>query len=374
MKNIISVVSLFCVALLTSAQKNTSNTYTINGTLDGTANGDTIILAIARGQNLTPIDTETFRGGKFTFSGNIDGAQVAFLLAIKNGQPIVGSDIVLESGIQEVILHRDPTRHATVSGSPNYYAWRKISQRTQEIYAQQMQLSRALQNPNTDAQTRGKMALAIDSLGKTQTKEIATYIRENHTTKIADMLLEMYYNRLPETESASLLSLLSKQNPTPPGCQRILEAKAQTTRMMNSEVGKQFTDFSLPTPDGKKQKVSDIVKTNKLTLIDFWASWCGPCRAEMPHVKAAYEKYHAKGFEIVGVSLDNNKKSWTDAIRSLGMDWIHVSDLQGWRSSAAALYNVRSIPSCYLVDKNGKIVAKDLRGEQLANTIEQILK
>ena len=124
-------------------------------------------------------------------------------------------------------------------------------------------------------------------------------------------------------------------------------------------------------PDGKVRKLSDL--RGKVVLIDFWASWCGPCRKENPHVRAMYERYHDRGFEVFSVSLDNNKDRWKDAIAKDNLSWPnHVSDLKGWGSAAAKLYGVSSIPSTFLVDKEGRIIAKGLRGEQLTAVLEQI--
>ena len=124
-------------------------------------------------------------------------------------------------------------------------------------------------------------------------------------------------------------------------------------------------------PDGKVRKLSDL--RGKVVLIDFWASWCGPCRKENPHVRAMYERYHDRGFEVFSVSLDNNKDRWKDAIAKDNLSWPnHVSDLKGWGSAAAKLYGVSSIPSTFLVDREGRIIAKGLRGEQLTAVLEQI--
>lgn len=124
-------------------------------------------------------------------------------------------------------------------------------------------------------------------------------------------------------------------------------------------------------PTGKVRKLSDL--RGKVVLIDFWASWCGPCRKENPHVVSLYAKYRDRGFEVFSVSLDKNKASWTDAIAKDHLTWPnHVSDLKGWGSAAAKLYGVNSIPSTFLVDKDGRIIAKGLRGEQLTAVLEQI--
>ncbi|MDW8289051.1 MAG: TlpA disulfide reductase family protein, partial [Flammeovirgaceae bacterium] len=111
----------------------------------------------------------------------------------------------------------------------------------------------------------------------------------------------------------------------------------------------------------------------KVVLIDFWASWCGPCRRENPNVVKLYEKYKHKGFEIYGVSLDRDRKAWIEAIKEDGLPWIHVSDLKFWQSEAAKLYNISAIPTTVLLDKEGKIIAKNLRGKALEEAIEKVL-
>ena len=109
-------------------------------------------------------------------------------------------------------------------------------------------------------------------------------------------------------------------------------------------------------------------------LIDFWASWCGPCRMEMPNVKENYEKYQAKGFDVVGLSFDNKADAWKKAINEMGLNWIHLSDLKGWRSIAAQTYGIQGIPASLLVNPIGIIVARDLRGEALGKKLAEIFK
>ncbi len=136
------------------------------------------------------------------------------------------------------------------------------------------------------------------------------------------------------------------------------------------ETGAMAPEVSLPTPDGNVVTLSSL--RGKYVLLDFWASWCGPCRGENPNVVAAYKKYKDKNFTVYGVSLDNNKEKWVDAIKEDGLTWTHVSDLKGWSSVAAVTYSIQSIPSNVLIGPDGKIIARNLRGVQLDEMLAQV--
>lgn len=145
----------------------------------------------------------------------------------------------------------------------------------------------------------------------------------------------------------------------------------QMTKKM-AIIGTQFKDLEMNDTEGKPHKLSEYCGKGNYVLIDFWASWCGPCRGEMPNVKANYEKYHGKGFEIVGLSFDNKEDAWKKGIEDLGMTWINLSDLKGWQSAASSLYNIKAIPSSLLIDPQGKVIALDLRGEKLGEKLKEI--
>lgn len=137
---------------------------------------------------------------------------------------------------------------------------------------------------------------------------------------------------------------------------------------------KKISDFSMNAPDGKAISVLDEIKTHKITIIDFWASWCGPCFREAPNLVDLYKKYNEKGLGIIGVSLDSEETNWKNAIEQWGLSWTHVSDLQGWNNAAAIAHNVRAIPFTMIVDQEGNILKEGLTGENLRDFIESQFK
>jgi peroxiredoxin len=143
-------------------------------------------------------------------------------------------------------------------------------------------------------------------------------------------------------------------------------------RAANLKVGSEAPDISGLTPDGEEVTLSDF--KGKYVFIDFWASWCAPCLLEMDNVKAVYQKYHEKGFEIVGLSFDRGRQPWINAIVDHKLNWIHLSDLKYWNSEASVVYGISSIPANILLDGNGIIVATDLRGEELLRKMRQIFR
>ena len=136
------------------------------------------------------------------------------------------------------------------------------------------------------------------------------------------------------------------------------------------EIGTPVEDFTVKTSDGEDFTFSSL-KGNYVVL-DFWASWCGPCRFDLPYVKEAYDKYHSRGLEIVGVSFDDDAEKWKNAIAEEGLPWIHISDLKGWGCAASKIYGINAIPFSILVDRNGIIVARDLRMTQLMEKLDEL--
>lgn len=148
--------------------------------------------------------------------------------------------------------------------------------------------------------------------------------------------------------------------------------KERIDRLAKTQGGAKAPDFTLP--DAKGNEVTMSTVKGKIKIIDFWASWCGPCRLNNPALKALYEEYHPKGLEIIGVSLDTNKANWEKAIEKDGLTWINVSSLKGWNCDVVRIYNITGVPSVLVLDENNNIIATGLRGEQLKMFLHENLK
>ncbi len=198
--------------------------------------------------------------------------------------------------------------------------------------------------------------------------ELAQKVKQNKDKFACIIALQMLDPKKYLDVYQELDKSLSNKYPTHPTVQMLHKMVA---RQMALSPGTPCPEIVLPDPSGKELRLSSY--RGKVVLIDFWASWCKPCRAEMPSVVALYKKYKDKGFEIFGVSLDKNKDNWVQAIKQDGITWPQVSDLKFWESEVVPLFNVESIPYTILVDKDGKIIAKGLRGEELENKLKEIL-
>jgi peroxiredoxin len=174
----------------------------------------------------------------------------------------------------------------------------------------------------------------------------------------------------PQNDFPFIDALITKLNENYPGTIAILQMKQQLDELRALAVGQVAPDIVLPDPSGKTTKLSDL--RGKYVLIDFWAAWCKPCRQENPNVVRMYSQYNAKGFEIFGVSLDRTREDWVKAIADDKLTWTQVSDLQYFNSAAAELYQIQAIPATYLIDPDGKIIAKDLRGPSLEAKLAEL--
>lgn len=227
-------------------------------------------------------------------------------------------------------------------------------------------LSRALDSKDTTAIDSAKYKVAmIDSL---ITRSVQNYMDSTRNDITSTYFFERYLmtNQMLDEVQAFYDNLTDRVKKSAPGV--ALKQKMEDMQQVN--IGGMAPNFELTTPDGKKLSLYDL--RGHIVLLDFWASWCGPCLAEVPNLKAIYEKYHGKGLEILGVSLDEKEAAWKGAIERKGLTWQHVSSLKGWKCPVAQRFKVTGIPRMYIIDAQGKIIAQDLRGEKLAEKMDEL--
>lgn len=362
MKKVLFMATMGLLVATVSCQNNAG--YTIKGKIIGGSDGDTVYLQ-RLDKGLVPVDTTVLKGESFTFSGTPDSVPSGYYITAQIGGRPAMVGLYLENGTIDVTVSAGS---ANVSGTPSNDAFQKFQEGMIDIMQQKQELIKQLQLDTTRmAEISGKIAHQ-DSL---MVEHIRNTVRGNIGNACGIGLLASGSDLFEFSELESLVAQVPSMYASAP------EVKALQTKIQlegPTAVGKKFTDFTMNTPEGKSVKLSDFVSQNEYTLVDFWASWCGPCRAEMPNVVKAYNKYKAKGFGIVGVSLDRDSEAWKKAIKDLNITWPQMSDLKAWDCEGAKLYAVRAIPATVLVDQEGTIIARDLRGDDIATKLAELLK
>lgn len=306
--------------------------------------------------------------GAFTLTGDAAGKP---FMQFSDRRDLNASVVAMLDGTVNVDL-----AHGTVNGTTeNTYlnaAQAPIYAKVPEI----METVKLLKQHQAEGKTATPEFRALEQRYEHLTGEVAALLKKSLTEHPAAVsnapLFYLYAGVLDEKDFNALMESKAACFDTDLLRPMVAQYRRQAESAKLRRPGNPFTDVALQTPQGTTKKLSDYCGKGNYVLVDFWASWCGPCRAEMPRVREAYEKYHPKGFEIVGVSLDNDKAAWTGAIQRMNLKWPHLSDLKGWQSAAAQAYGINSIPATLLLDPQGKIVAFGLRGRELDDKLAEI--
>lgn len=371
MKNLLSIIALAITMI--SCNQTAKDEYEISGVADGIENGKKVFIQVMDEKNTpTSIDTAVVTNGKFEFKGNLKEVELAYLKFDLDGS----MPFFLENGKIDIVFDKDSTFKSTAKGTFNNDILAEFNTKSVAIGKKLAQFQKnnlsqmRLAQQNQDTVTINKIMKEHDSFQKEMDVYSEEFITKNTNAILSTLLIENFINQktLELTKIQSYFNGLTEEVKNTKSGKRV---KKLLDAITSVEVGKKAPDFSAPSPEGKTVSLKESM--GKVTIIDFWASWCGPCRMENPNVVAMYNELHEKGLNIIGVSLDRDEAKWKEAIEKDGLKWNHISNLKFWQDPIAELYNVKSIPATFILDANGVIVAKDLRGAELKAKVEELL-
>ncbi|WGK64748.1 redoxin domain-containing protein [Croceiramulus getboli] len=372
------LLQLFAVVSLLGCSTQTDARLT--GTIDNSLNGKEVYLQrISETAAIETMDTAVVDNGQFVFPNFYTDNPDMRLLAFEG---LEGNIVVVaEPETIEVTVYKDSLRKSTVSGGPENTFFQEYLKEIQTINTKKGEL----QQEFFQARREGDLA-RTEEIKKTITKMDSTTlatrsekIRRKPGSIVAMVMLSdlLSLNIIKGEQADQLYQSFDPKIQESVLGQNIEEGiarlKSRELAAKTAEIGNKAPEFSAPTPSGETLALSETL--GKYTIIDFWASWCAPCRIENPNVVRAYQQYHDKGLNIISVSLDkpNQAEKWKQAIEKDNMDWYHVSNLQFWDDPIARRYGVRSIPTTFLLDENGVIIAKNLRGDALQAKLAELL-
>jgi len=358
------IISVFLLAGYTVAQ-----TFTISGKIDGVKTGKVELQAREAGKYVTKYSTGIGEDGTFILKGKVAEPDLHIL---RIGDLKGAISIFLDNSDISITGKSDNLMGCVITGSPSQDAYAKYNL----LARAQMDLLRPLYASSTEAEKAGnkaevkKLEVQIEELEKKQTAEKFAFARELGASPVAAFIGSM--NAYDYENQAALEALVQGLGPGFAENKYVKSINERVAGMKLTAIGQMAPEFTQNDPDGKPVNLSDL--KGKYVLVDFWASWCGPCRQENPNVVKTYQKYKNKNFTILGVSLDRDKDKWLEAIQKDNLTWTHVSDLKYWDNEVAVKYGIKSIPANLLLDKKGKIIGKNLRGDKLEEALAKALK
>ncbi|MGB5499954.1 MAG: TlpA disulfide reductase family protein [Maribacter sp.] len=352
--------------------------YTINGTLTGEiADGVEVYLKKSGMNNqLIEVDTAKTENGMFVFNGIKDMPEMHYILIEKH----VGyAAAVLENGEIDFTAHKDSLGLAKITGTIQNDFLNDYRKKSKAVSMQAVNIQEDMKNASMTGDTvlTNSLKEELNELREEYETFEIDYIKSNPNALISALLIDKAMNMRTSNseELQELYNTLAPEIKETEVAKKLLKTldalKEREAKAKDTSVGAVAPNFSAPTPTGETLALNDI--KGKATLIDFWAAWCRPCRAENPNVLKVYNKYHDKGLNIIGVSLDKTAEAWKKAIADDGLTWNHVSNVAYFNDAIAKMYNVDAIPAAFLLDENGVIVAKNLRGPALEAKVAELL-
>lgn len=350
--------------------------YTISGDVQGFADGTKVYLSKYTDNNLVKIDSTEIISNAFEFKGEATEIEYSFIQVDgSDKQPGFNIPFILENGEIKISGDKnDPTKNK-ITGSKNnddLAAFNEkataINKEMQDFQAANMEKFQAATNAN-DTQTIESLMSQMDELQGKMVKEASQFVDNNKSSYVSLLLLTQFGSQMGEDEFNTKFNNLTPEIKQTKIGKEIAEELKKVDALA---IGKKAPDFKAPNPEGKE--ISLYENLGKVTIIDFWASWCGPCRQENPNVVRLYNQYKDKGLQIVGLSLDKDDAKWKKAIADDQLTWVQMSNLKFWEDPIAKMYNIRSIPATFILDAKGTIVAKNLRGAELDAKIAELLK
>jgi len=370
------ILVILVVAVSFSCEQEKTS-YTVTGTAVGIADGTEVKLQELLNNRPVLLSSSTIENESFSFEGSIEGKDMHFLTF----KGLTGNvPFILENADIEVIVDKDNLSKSILKGSQENELLNSYSKELMRISELNQDLGRQYQTAQQKRQTERVTAIrkSFDSVKSQQSDYELKFVQDNNTSLMSAMVLErmMHSKAYPELQIKELYDGLPEEvRQSAPG----KNIDKFLVPMLATAEGAIAPNFEAPDPDGNIISLEDITSKNKVTIVDFWAAWCGPCRKENPNLVRVYDKYKDKGLEIVGVSLDGSsrqkdpKAAWLKAIADDGLTWKQVSHLKYFQDPIAKSYNINAIPASFVLDSEGKILAKKLRGQALDRKMAELL-
>jgi peroxiredoxin len=360
-------VYLLIIAALLASCKSKEPQFILKGKIAG-ADSVTFILQERVPGKYIKLDSAVVKNGEFTIKGAVQYPKMVLLLAKDKRKAL---SFFIENSEIGIAGNLDSLDRAKVTGSKTHDEFvayqaslKPFNERNDKLYQDYKAAEKA--------GDKAKMA-ELEKRSEQIYNEETAFTKDYTKAHPASYLVPTLLNSISyELEANTMDSIINALDTAIAKVQIIKDLKERVAIMKTVAVGQKAPDFTLNDVHGKPVALSSKIGS-KLLLIDFWAAWCGPCRAENPNVVKVYKEFHNKGFDVFGVSLDRSNEDWVQAIEKDNLTWTQVSDLQYWGHAAAKLYAVNAIPANFLLDEKGTIIARNLRGDDLLNEVKQIL-